>query len=168
MTTKSDVLKEVEALELCTAAYHEAGHAVLVRRFGGIATPRIWRNESGRPGERAWVGECHIFTPPGEATFHPSSAAVAIVPVPVRWRVYVGLAGHLSEAIYRRQHSFYSDFCAARDHSLLSKSDIDLMRSDGQWPSPEDVSCTVSVLKELWDLVRNDAQRLIELHTALT
>jgi hypothetical protein len=48
--------KQIAARELRNAAYHEAGHKMLYRRFGGDGDAVVWKNESGNPEEKMWLG----------------------------------------------------------------------------------------------------------------
>ena len=43
---------QLATIELRQAAYHEAGHRALYRRYGGDGDAFIWKNTSGDPYER--------------------------------------------------------------------------------------------------------------------
>lgn len=158
-------MNDLEMLELRAAAFHEAGHAVLVRIFRGIATPEIWKNDSGRPNEKAWVGTCRMLVPPGSVPFELPGRRLKRTPS--RWRVYVGLAGHLAESMERGTEDQYWDLCNHLDAGFLSDSDVELMGGTLQYPAEVDVQRTLNLLRCVWHEVQLEAERLLAPHTKL-
>src|SRR4051812_36445477 len=96
-------MTESELADIEAAAAHEASHAVLVRKFGGMAQPEIWRapDWSVGPLGRRWIGTCRILASPGDLRIDTGvKRLIGTVRTPQHWRVYVGLAGYLGEALF--------------------------------------------------------------------
>lgn len=113
------------------ASYHEAGHAVLFRRFGGIGSPRIWRNKTGSDDQCAWLGAFTMFVEPGRAVI----GSVLPLLAPKNWRVLVGLAGLAAERIADEVDETDVDeltefVFSSIDAGEASPSDLEMMGDD--------------------------------------
>jgi predicted DNA-binding transcriptional regulator AlpA len=51
-------LDSLEQLDLMRAAIHECSHAAVVRHFGGLAMPRVFRNVDRSSEDMHWGGNC--------------------------------------------------------------------------------------------------------------
>lgn len=50
--------------DLHRVAHHEAGHAFMCARCGGMGFPRVWKtNSAAADTERAWAGHCGVCVP---------------------------------------------------------------------------------------------------------
>ena len=50
--------EQLSIKELCGAPYHEAGHKIVYECFGGTAEAFVFRNRSGIPDMKEWLGQC--------------------------------------------------------------------------------------------------------------
>lgn len=151
----------LEAREKRGAAFHEACHAAVIRHFGGYATPSIWRNESGNPDEKAWLGTCKMFAEPGAmAIADETKAQFEIQPAPENWRVLVGLAGIVGEQLLNgatdpEEISCYWD--EAIEMGELSATDMAMVGDDHQISEVETV---VTILHSRWAEIEIEAEGL--------
>lgn len=140
-------LKEVAEREKRNAAFHEAGHAVILRHFGGEGQARIWPNKSGNPDEKTWIGHFQLFDPP---------------PLPrEQWGVSVGLAGLIAE--YIADDVEFDDIGEMIDDILytgdgISATDATLI---GDAWTLDDIEQTARLLLGVWGAVEKEAQELI-------
>ena len=95
--------KEMAAREFRKAAYHEAGHMVMARRYGGQCEGFVCENDLARvaDGEKAWRGQTVLYVPPGLCSYsgEVQQALDIVTPVPDNWMVLYGLAGFVAESI---------------------------------------------------------------------
>lgn len=158
-------LRALEHRELRRATFHEAGHAALVRRYGGLAEPFVWPNDSGSIDEKAWRGTCQITVMPGEVNY-PAGLAKLIgrMRTPKRWPLYVGLAGYVAEMIdqgFKNSEELYFEFMMAYDlGDALSPSDLRLIQSVVEIPRFHQIEITLRHLLPVWHLVEKEAEHL--------
>jgi len=57
----ASMIREIASRELWGACVHEEGHTTVACVLGKFARAHVWRNESGNPDEKAWLGQtrCH-------------------------------------------------------------------------------------------------------------
>lgn len=86
-------------LQLRDAAFHEAGHAVMMKRFGGEGNAVVWKNFSGDPSESSWRGHFRWWVCPMERRNTAASVGRPAIAVPPNWEVLVASAGLVAEEI---------------------------------------------------------------------
>ncbi|WP_157779562.1 hypothetical protein [Cupriavidus pauculus] len=160
--------EQIAAKELRNAAYHEAGHKVLWEHFGGAGDAVIWKNQSGNIGQVAWLGQFRPRICPenmhkiaiGQGFFTPE--------LPANWKVLVGMAGLLAEAILSGEtddDGAMADILFARIWSGdASDSDLTFMGItdiDSCALTYEVVEECVCLLREKWADVQREAGYLI-------
>jgi hypothetical protein len=162
--------EEIAARELRSAAYHEAGHKVLYEHFGGAGDAIVWRNDSGNPEERAWFGQFRTRVCPEQMRNVALRYGLPARELPANWRVLVGMAGLLAEAILNCgpddihaladdiHYRISTDEASASDLVSMGISDIDDFEL-----SFEVVGFGARLLREAWRNVQEEAQYLIEL-----
>jgi hypothetical protein len=91
--------EQLGARELRGAAYHETGHKMLYRRFGGDGDAVVWKNGSGNHGEKMWLGQFRPRTCPEVERTLALTLGATVPELPANWRVLVGMAGLLAEEI---------------------------------------------------------------------
>lgn len=132
---------DYEKQRLRRLAIHEAGHAVVSRRMGWEATPVVER-ENGE-----LTGYCLIDR---------------VRSTPLKWRVWVGMAGLLAERMlerpYRDAEAGYR-WLTRKATAWTSDADRELMGSDF---TIEDVEIVQSILREEWGSVLIQAEVLID------
>jgi hypothetical protein len=146
-----------------SAAIHEAGHAVMIERFGGQAEPYIWPNLSRNPGEKSWIGTCIHRVSPDDADRIWSHAPDLRPACPVNWRVYVGAAGLVAEFIdqgIRGPRKVYNMILDYLMRGGMSKTDKDHFLSSESYFS--DIKKLIEMLLEEWPKLVEWAQELIE------
>jgi hypothetical protein len=80
--------------ELLDTAYPEAGHLMLLRRFGGHGRACVWYDLSGTPDERHWGGQCLTYTCPQSLREEVKRLSLPALPLlPKDWRVQFAAAG---------------------------------------------------------------------------
>lgn len=152
-------IAEIEVRDLSRIAFHEAGHAAVLRHFGGVGSPRIWRNESGSTEEKAWLGAVRMFASPG---LMPGAARA-----PDDWKVIVGLAGVVAEVMSEDPSIGEEDIAFTIDCFLeienLSQTDAEMAGHDF---THEQIQRTFELLVQLWPHVEFEARNLIETEAA--
>lgn len=161
--TDPDATKEVEVRELRAAAVHECAHAVMTQRFGGVANPFIWRNLSGNQDEKAWLGTCTIVVEPDSIDWSdlPAEMAHLIKPTPDNWRVLVGLAGVVAEAMDRSEDT--ADAWEVIDLIYIngiSPTDAALVGADYDY-GYDDIETLMNMLREEWSTLISKAELLM-------
>lgn len=135
------------------AAIHEAGHLVILRRFGGDGENRIWPNPDSCSYQVAWFGQCVIHAEPVE----PSA----------NWELFFGMAGIAAECIDEIQDDpewLFEQLKEFIDLGVLSKSDAALV---GDGPvSDDDIRRLIAMLRENWPDVLVEAEYLMALANA--
>lgn len=86
-------------LMLRDTAYHEAGHAVMLQRFGGEGNALVWKNFSGDPNEIPWCGQFRWWGCPEARRNNAASLGRPSIAVPQNWQVLVAAAGMIAEEI---------------------------------------------------------------------
>lgn len=145
---------EISDIELTRVSFHEAGHLVILNAFGGIGSAHIWRNESGDPTEKAWLGHVRMYAKPGELR--------TIAKVPGRWRIMFGMAGYVAESIYSGDTDpggLFDSLADDLDYDELSPTDRAAIGSKWNY---SDVSTTLELLQSRWDQVLLEANNLID------
>lgn len=160
---------QLATLELRQAAYHEAGHRALYRRYGGDGDAYIWKNTSGDPYEKAWIGHFRPRTCPQAmhelAKIHGQPRA----DLPDNWRVLYGMAGMVAEEILRGDildiDRIYENICERIYNGDGSVSDLSSMNITNIVDFEllhEDVAMAWNHLTAEWPLVTQEAEYLIE------
>lgn len=131
---------QISEREKHRAAIHEAGHAVIIRFFGGYANPRIWPNTERTEGEKAWCGQCQIYAEPNQ---------------PDNWKRLVGMAGFVSEMMDDgEKESYWIAESLAIYFDDLSQTDVAMI---GESWTETDVEEVMRLLSELWNEVELEA-----------
>mgnify|MGYP003383763790 CR=1 FL=1 len=161
MTTEA-VEIAIASRELRKACVHEAGHLVVLQSFGGIGHARVWSAGADRgQDETAWRGACYTNAEPGTVKFprwHRSK--FGILRAPAKWKVYLGLAGLIAEAIAdgetdaddvveRISFSFFMGEVSSSDAASIGE----------RWRL-HDVRRTMALLIERWNKVCFEAGNL--------
>ncbi|WP_426195551.1 hypothetical protein [Massilia sp. DWR3-1-1] len=162
----SELTKEqIAMLELRNAAYHEAGHRIICRRFGGDGDILIWKNESGNPDEQAWRGQFRTRVCPQQMHDAAKRAGFPAVDLPDNWRALIGMAGLVAEEILRDgiddaelvadsiSATILLGYASATDLMTMGITNIDDFEL-----SCEDVEPALRYLKEEWPLVQEYAE----------
>lgn len=153
------VLAEISAREKRMTAIHEAGHLVILQRFGGIGQAFVWPNTSGRMDEKAWRGTCTMFAAPDKIDY--SKVPVKYRPkTSKKWLMFYALAGLAAERIVEdREEAADALFNYLFDGEDISESD---RRDIGEHVSYHDCKRMVAMLVEEWPRVLEKAERLME------
>lgn len=86
--------------ELRTATFHEAGHLIILKRFGGDGAAAVWKNLSGSPDEKWWRGQCVTYVCPQRARDQTKNLGLrSKPPLPKDWRVQLAAARLIAEEI---------------------------------------------------------------------
>jgi hypothetical protein len=139
------------------AALHEAAHAVLIERWGGIAEASIWENLSEDVAQKSWLGTCHVTGAPG--VIEPNSLCPRIHRPPDDWRVLVGLAGVVAEIYSGTMHAdtTVTEMQAFLDVEELSASDAELA---GCEVASHHIERTVGFVEAWWTDIQLEADLL--------
>jgi hypothetical protein len=164
--------EQIAMRELRNAAYHEAGHRIICRRFGGDGDILIWKNQSGNPDETAWRGQFRIRVCPQEMHDAVKWAGFPAVDLPDNWMALFGVAGMVAEEILHHEDDddveliagsiFVRIICeeaSATDLMAMGIANID----DFEF-SEEEVEQAWRYLKEEWPLVQKEAEYIITGH----
>ncbi|AOI60648.1 hypothetical protein WI26_24175 [Burkholderia diffusa] len=161
--------EQIAARELRNAAYHEAGHKMLYERFGGAGDAVVWKNGSGNPEERAWLGQFRPRTCPDEMRRTALNHGFPAAELPENWMVLVGMAGLLAEDILSGETD---DTAAMADTLFLRISNGEASPSDLAHMGVTDIeNCELSyevvdeavrMLREGWPVVQKEAEYLIK------
>lgn len=162
----SELTEEQIAMgELRNAAYHEAGHKIMFRRFGGDGDIVIWKNLSRKPDETAWVGQFRIRFGPLITYEAAKRAGLPAPSLPDNWRVLVGMAGLVAEEILRDETDDAEIIADSVSVRILlgyaSASDLLMMgikNIDDLELNYEEVEQALRYLKEKWQLVQEFAE----------
>lgn len=92
---------ELQMHDLRVAAYHEAGHRIMYRRFGGDGDAVVWKNPNDNPDELAWLGQFRPRICPKVAHDIAIRSGLPTVDLPDNWRALHGMAGLVAEEILR-------------------------------------------------------------------
>lgn len=156
--------------DLLATAYHEAGHLVLLRRFGGEGRAFVWQDPSGNTDEKRWEGQCvaYIFPPvKREEAKHLGIRAVTYLPKD--WLVQFAAAGLIAEEMLDGINDPW--WAAERVHARIEKGDAS--DTDRKSMGISDIhnydiaSLSRSITKAYrrlvkdWPLVQQEAERLI-------
>jgi hypothetical protein len=158
---------EQQVHDLRVAAYHEAGHRIIYRRFGGDGDAVVWKNPSGNPDEVAWLGQFRPRTCPEVMHDLAIRHGFPKVDLPDNWRALYGMAGLVAEEILRGETD--PEFIGgALDLKIAcggaSASDLQSMGITDTVHfelNCEEVELTWSHLIEEWPLVQETAEHLI-------
>jgi hypothetical protein len=157
--------EQIAAKELRDAAYHEAGHKMLYRCFGGDGDAVVWKNGSANPEEKMWLGQFSPRTCPevarNLALTHGSNAP----DLPADWRILVGMADLLAEEILSDE----TDDAGVMADNLFFRissgeaSATDLAQMGVTVIESCEVSCevveeAVRLLREEWAVVQEEAE----------
>lgn len=159
--------EELHAHDLQVCAYHEAGHRIMYRRFGGDGDAVVWKNLSGNPDEMAWRAHFRPRTCPQVMHDLAKRAGFPAADLPDNWRVLYGMAGLVAEEILRGETDpefvagalYVEIVCgevSASDLESIGISNIDDFEFDS-----EVVETAWRYLTEDWSLVQHDAEYLI-------
>jgi hypothetical protein len=144
-------------------AIHEASHAVLIGKFGGLARPMIWRNNSDSFDEKAWLGRCYITGAPGQVTYQRGlKKQLGIVRTPKLWQVYVGLAGFVGEHVSDGENAAWSvrdDYQNALEDEEISATDVQMM--GGRLPTERVFARTLEYVTRFWSEIKQEAEWLV-------
>ncbi|KXU89818.1 hypothetical protein CI15_06425 [Paraburkholderia monticola] len=159
----------IAAWELRSAAYHEAAHKLVYERFGGAGEAQVWKNESGHPGERAWLGQFRPLACPEQLRTAAQAFGHTVIGLPPKWKELVGVAGLVAEEMLRGDADDVDEIVEALlnviSEGAASTSDLKLMGItdivNGEL-SYEVVEEAVRILRDGWQIVREEAQYLIE------
>lgn len=157
--------------ELREAAYHEAGHLILLRRFGGVGAAAVWENLGGNPDEKPWRGQCVTYICPPLKREQAKHLGLRAIPyLPKDWCVQWAAAGLIAEEILDGIND--PRWAAERVHARIDMEDASA--TDLQYMGIPDIynydmaSLDRSVKKAYrylvkdWPLVQREAERLIE------
>ena len=152
--------EEKEHYEKYNVAFHEMGHAHIMRRFGAGCNPILWKNPLTNldNDEKSWLGTTIIFTGTGQVKYEPS---MTVVPAPLNWKVLLGLAGLVAEHMHRGEDSarkIVSYIKEVLDYDEISDSDRGMIGDN--W-TEADVQEVMDIFTEEWDILKADAERLI-------
>jgi hypothetical protein len=157
--------------ELREAAYHEAGHLILLRRFGGVGAAAVWENLSGNLDEKQWRGQCVAYIHPPLKREHAKRLGVRTIPyLPKDWCVQYAAAGLIGEEILDGIND--PRWAAERVHARIdmddvSDTDLKYMGISGidnydMASLDRSVKKAYRYLVKDWPLVQREAERLIE------
>lgn len=144
-------IQEISARELCSVAYHEAGHAVVIASECGIpAKCVVWENFGASSDEKAWRGR----------TMHFDS-------VPEEKKPLIALAGVISEIVFEGESdpgSIQAELTERwEDPYLYGVSETDLLLAGPEWSS--NIVDAINVCLRNWQAIADTAfqlQSLIE------
>lgn len=150
----------IEHYEKYNVAFHEIGHVHMLRRFGGCADAKIWRNLSSNihNDEKTWLGTTKVYAWPRQVNI---GVGIAVHPVPPNWEVLVGLAGleveymHHGEECATEIAYYIEDNC---DYDEISESDRRLIGDN--W-TESDVQEVMDIFTEEWHVINESVERLI-------
>jgi hypothetical protein len=158
-------LQALHAREKRNAAIHEAAHAVLVRKFGGVATPSIWRNQSNSAEQKAWLGTCRTFGLPGQVRFQRGlKKRFGILRAPKLWELYVALAGFVAEQMKSGESQAWviaEAYSFACQEGEISSTDLALLERIGSRAGELQIAKTMDYLRRFWAEIEEQA-RLLE------
>lgn len=160
---------EIAARELRSAAYHEAGHKIIHARFGGSGHAVVWRNQSGHPDEKAWLGQYRYWACPEKLRDVAVPHGIMLPVLPPDWRILFGMAGLVAEQIMAGEidtgliadaldAQIYMGEVSATDLASMGIDDVENFEL-----RDEAVEKTTQYLLEDWWLVEQEAECLIEL-----
>ncbi len=140
-------MEGIEEREKRSAAIHEAGHAAVMRHFGGDGQPRIWPNEPGREGECAWLGHFQAFKLPERGVDE--------------FGILFGMAGFVAEKIDAGITN-YADIGSSLEDAItfdeLSQTDAEAIGESWDFSHVEQA---MKLLLEAWPKVDAEASHLI-------
>jgi hypothetical protein len=160
--------EQIAAAELLSAAYHEAGHQVLWRLFGGAGHAFVWKRLDRAPDEKAWSGQFRAISCLEVMQKALLAAGISGPRLHPNWRVLVGMAGILSEELLIDEtgdteviaENLFSRIwmgeASATDLNLMGIADIDDFKHDY-----EVVEEAIRLLSESWSNVQSVAECLI-------
>jgi hypothetical protein len=155
---------ELAERDLRIVAFHEAGHHVAASAYGGVSTPRVWRNAAPADGEKLWLGNTTLYVSPGAFSVPARIRREwgVIKKTPQRWAVRVGLAGFIAEEIYSGEsdNEMFINLCYAIEAEDLSQTDRELI---GYGWLESDVAATIKLLRQRWERLQLCAAHLIEI-----
>jgi hypothetical protein len=157
--------------ELREAAYHEAGHLILLRHFGGVGAAAVWENLSGNPDEKKWGGQCVTYLCPPLKREQAKHLGLRTIPyLPKDWLVQWAAAGLIAEEILDGIND--PRWAAERVHARIdmddaSATDLKYMgiTDTGSYDMASlnrSVKKAYRYLAKDWSLVQLEAERLIE------
>jgi len=156
-------------LDLRDTAYHEAGHAVMMKRFGGEGNALVWRNFSGDPTESAWRGQFGWWVCPEAKRNDAKSLGLPKIAVPKNWEVLFAAAGMVAEEIAAgiRDPRWVSENVYSRilmdeasPTDLKSMGITDIYNFDAD-QIDRNIRQACRYLLQDWALVRDEAEYLI-------
>lgn len=156
---------QIAMRELRNAAYHEAGHAIICRRFGGDGDILIRKNQSRMADETAWRGQYRIRVCPQMMHDAAKRAGFPVGHLPDNWGVLLGMAGLVAEEILRDETDeaeiiadrisvrILLGYASASDLLMMGITNIDDLELNY-----EEVVQALRYLKEEWQLVQEFAE----------
>ena len=165
MSLSKSQLKAIAERERNMSAIHEAAHAGLCSKYGGVGVPSVWKNTAKNvmAGQKAWLGTFKMFAEPGTIQMNDKARiALAVLTPPDNWRVLVGMAGLVAEQIAdgvtdAEEIAILIDDVIAMGEA--SETDVDLMGDD--W-KVSDVAKVLQTLLEMWPDIEREAAALRE------
>lgn len=160
--------EQIAARELRAAAYHEAGHKSMCRRFGGDGDAVVWKNPSRKPDERAWFGQFRMRVCPQAMHDSYKRAGHPSAELPTNWKALLGMAGAVAEEIMTGPNNsaeLIAEELAHRTmYGAMSSTDLAQMGITDIFEFELDVDEVEQVrlyLKEDWPSIREEAEYLI-------
>lgn len=168
---KNLIEDQIGTNELREAAYHEAGHLVLLRRFGGDGAAAVWKNLSGNPDEKQWLGQCITYLCPQLKREQAKHFGLRAIPsMPKDWCVQCAAAGLIAEEILKgiddpwwaaeRVHARI-DMCEASETDVKHMGIRDIYDYD-MASLDRSIKKAYRYLVKHWSLVEQEAEQLIE------
>ena len=164
--------KALERADLRRAAYHEAAHGVIARRFGAVVEELEWRNANGGLNEKFWIGTTRMYAPPGTA--RPILGPEFLDPPPNAMRI-ICLGGVIGEYLLKKLDqenkevgSFAEDdlFVSVYEHVTNLFEGDELSETDAEpfaerEPDEIDVRQALHILIDKWSWVEMGAKSLM-------
>ncbi|WP_241030425.1 hypothetical protein [Paraburkholderia sp. Ac-20347] len=129
----------------------------------------MWKNESGDPGERAWLGQFRPRTCPEVMRQAALNHGFAAPELPANWRILVGMAGLLAEDILSDETDDAGAMAdmlwsriSAGEASATDLTQMGITDIDNFDLSYEVVDKAVRFLREGWSDVQQEAEHLIK------
>jgi hypothetical protein len=160
---------QIQQRELRAAAYHEAGHLAVYRRFGGDGDALVWKNLDRRPDETAWCGQFRVRVCPQQMHDDAKDSGIPVPDLAPNWEVLCGMAGLVAEEILAGENTDADLIAEALESRIqygeASSTDLAAMNvseiEDCEL-NLDDVEKTWMLLLEEWMHVQQDAEHLIE------
>jgi hypothetical protein len=159
---------QIASRELRDAAYHEAGHLILLQRFGGYGAAAVWKKPSSNPDEKRC--NCITYVCPQLKREQAKHLGLRAMPsLPKDWRVQWAAAGLIAEEILDGIND--PRWAAERVHTRIymhegSDTDLenmgitDILNYDMRLIDRSVKQAYRYLIKD-WSLVQQEAERLI-------